>query len=75
MASQHGCLNFISVQCAELYFYVTGSCFNNNNNNDREFIEHFPRLKVLYNLIKEKQAVCKYRNTTHGIYYMDTQCQ
>ena len=22
----------------------------NNNDNDREFIEHFPRLKVLYNL-------------------------
>ena len=28
-------------------------------NDNREFIELFQRLKVLYNLIKEKQAMCK----------------
>ena len=31
----------------------------NSKNNNREFMQHFQRLKVFYNLIKGKHAMCK----------------
>ena len=60
---KEACIDFVII----IVLNDTCDFFHCNNNNSREYIYRFQRLKALYNSVKEKHTTHKYLHKINGI--------